>query len=122
MKRIIAVTVLILMAGLAASAMAGTKTLLLDGVTGVVEAGSPGNTFEITDTSAYKCVKAEGFAPWDVLNIRRENYAGDGWELFVVDGGPVQLSRHRTSACPAEIGVYTLEGKVEGPVTAYTEE
>ncbi len=122
MKRMLLIVVTILGVGIAGAAMAGTKTLLLDNVTGVVAAGSAGNSFEITDAAAYKCVKVEGLAPWDVLNIRRENYAGDGWELFVADGGPVQLSPRRTSVCPAEIGVYTLEGEVEGLVTAYTEE
>lgn len=100
----------------------GTKTLLLDGVTGAVIPGVAANSFEVTDPTNFLTVKVEGLAEGDYLNLVRENYAADGFEPVTMNGHPIQLNRGNTSATPAEKGVYALESPlVAGTVTAYTE-
>lgn len=105
------------------NSFAGTKTLLIDGLTGTIATDTVGNTsFEITVASDFKCVRIEDFNDGDVLFLMGEKYTDDTWEYVYYDGFHVQLDKKHPSVCPAEIRTYILQGTVTGTVSAYTEE
>ncbi len=103
--------------------LAGTKTLLIDGLTGAIATDTVGNTsFEITAASDYKCVRVDGFEDGDVLFLMGEKYTDSTWAYVYYEGFHVQLDKKNPSVCPAEIRTYILQGKVTGTISAYTEE
>lgn len=109
--------------GLLAYGFAGTKTLLIDGLTGTIETDTVGNTsFEITSAPDFKCVRVEGMVQGDVLFLMGEKYTDSTWEHVYYDGFHVQLDSKHPSVCPAEIRTYILKGGATGTVYVYTEE
>jgi len=107
------------------NSFAGTKTLLIDGLTGEIDTDTVGNTsFEIFVASDFKCVRVEGFdtVAGDALFLMGEKYVDDTWEYVYYDGFHVQLNAKHPSVCPAEIRKYILKGTVSGTISAYTEE
>ncbi len=121
MKRL-TIFLFLLIVLLAATAAAGTKTALFTDTTGTITAVAGDNSFEITDPSAFICVRVEGLSASDNITLVREDYAGTGWQLVTSGNTVVQLNTYRRSVCPAEIGTYALQGNVTGTITAYTEE
>ena len=109
------------------NSFAGTKTLLIDGLTGEIDTDTVGNTsFEIEAAADYKCVRvefdADSIEAGNGLFLMGEKYTDSTWEYVYFNGFHVRLDAKHPSACPAEIRTYILKGNVTGTVSAYTEE
>lgn len=98
----------------------GTKAEVAAAVSGPIVRGD--QTVEITDPTLYKTIKIDGLQAGDALNLLRQNYAGDGYEPVTMLGRHIQLNAGNRTATPVEIGIYSLEGYVTGPVKVWTEE
>jgi len=99
------------------------KNLIAAALSGSIVAGD--NTITITDPAAGLTIKADGIRAGDALNLLRENYGdegiSDGWEPATDGRGHIQININRRTATPVEVGVYTVEGYVDGSVVLWTE-
>lgn len=93
------------------------KSSVAANVSGQVDRGD--FTFQITDPTLFKTFKMDGGGPNTALQLMRENYGGDDYEPVTMGGRKVQLNDFNRTVTVAELGVYTLEGSIDGTVSRF---
>ncbi len=100
------------------------KTLLFTATAETLVPGSSGNTFDISDPTAFKSLRVEFTLSSDYAYLQIQNYDADGWIDFLDENGnPLKLdAQFRDLVIPAEVGTYALRGIIAGTLKAWTSE